>query len=155
MTLAEFWGQKFATQGQYFFTRVISQRLGALLAYAAGRMGLSPNAVTLLGLLVSLAACLSLALSAESEGLLVTALVLFQVGFALDCADGSPMRQISLQVHSSLDGVGLTAAVSGLLAEHGIACNMVAAFHHDHLFVPADRAEEALALLQRLQRAPR
>ena len=60
------------------------------------------------------------------------------------------MRQITLDVHSALDGHGLTAAVSTALAERGIACNMVAAHHHDHLFVPASQAEEALDLLRAL-----
>ena len=60
------------------------------------------------------------------------------------------MRRITLRVHSALDGVGLTAAVATALAGHGIACNMVAAFHHDHVFVPAARAEEALAILKTL-----
>ena len=63
---------------------------------------------------------------------------------------GLPMRRITLSVHSALDGVGLTAAVAGALAEAGIACNMVAAFHHDHAFVPADDAEPALAVLRAL-----
>ena len=63
------------------------------------------------------------------------------------------MRQITLEVHSALDGHGLTAAVSTALAAQGIACNMVAAHHHDHLFVPAERAEEALDLLRALARA--
>jgi hypothetical protein len=44
----------------------------------------------------------------------------------------------------------LTAAVAGALAERGIACNVVAGFHHDHLFVPWGRRDEALVLLQRL-----
>ena len=64
-----------------------------------------------------------------------------------------PMRQITLGVYSALDGVGLTAAVATALAETGIACNMVAAFHHDHAFVPADRADEALACLTALSDA--
>ena len=71
---------------------------------------------------------------------------------SLGFADESPMRQITLEVYSSLEGIGLTAAVARRLADNGIACNMIAAFHHDHVFVPADRAEEALALLQDLQR---
>ncbi len=58
--------------------------------------------------------------------------------------------RITLTVHSALEGVGLTAAVAGALAEWGIACNVVAGFHHDHLFVPWKRREEALDVLQRL-----
>ena len=65
-------------------------------------------------------------------------------------AGGLPMARITLSVHSALDGVGLTAAVSGALADAGIACNVVAAFHHDHLFVPEDRAEEAMSILKDL-----
>lgn len=62
--------------------------------------------------------------------------------------EGTPaFVRIVLEVNSDLEGVGLTAAVSTALAEAGIACNMVAALHHDHAFVPADRAKEALDLL--------
>lgn len=57
---------------------------------------------------------------------------------------------ITLTVHSALDGVGLTAAVSGALSAAGIPCNMVAAFHHDHVFVPAERVDDALAILNEL-----
>ena len=51
---------------------------------------------------------------------------------------------------SSLEAVGLTAAVAGALAAEGISANVVAAFHHDHVFVPAGRAAEAMACLARL-----
>lgn len=61
--------------------------------------------------------------------------------------EGGDFARITLTVHSALDGVGLTAAVAGALAERGIACNVVAGFHHDHLFVPWARAEEALRTL--------
>lgn len=57
---------------------------------------------------------------------------------------------ITLQVDSDLTAVGLTAAVSTALAKAGISCNVVAAFQHDHLFVPAERADEALWILQNL-----
>jgi hypothetical protein len=63
---------------------------------------------------------------------------------------GGDFARITLQVHSALEGVGLTAAVSAALAGAGIACNVVAGFHHDHLFVPWERRDEALAILQRL-----
>lgn len=57
---------------------------------------------------------------------------------------------ITLRVHSALDAVGLTAAVAGALADEGISCNVIAGFHHDHLFVPADRAHVALEVLRGL-----
>lgn len=64
-------------------------------------------------------------------------------------------RMITLQVHSSLNAVGLLAAVSAALAAHGIPANTVSAYYHDHLFVPADQAHAALQILQKLQnRAP-
>ncbi|WP_424966618.1 ACT domain-containing protein [Dinoroseobacter sp. S375] len=65
---------------------------------------------------------------------------------------GTPdaMRQITLDVHSALDGVGLTAAVSTALAAVNIPCNMVAALHHDHVFVPEADAPRALQILQQL-----
>ena len=67
--------------------------------------------------------------------------------------DPLAMRQITLDVHSALDGVGLTAAVAMALAQDGIPCNMVAGHHHDHVFVPAGAADRALDLLRRLSEA--
>jgi len=55
---------------------------------------------------------------------------------------------ITLNVHSALEAVGLTAAVSQALALAGISCNVVAAYHHDHLFVPVSEARRALHILQ-------
>ena len=59
-------------------------------------------------------------------------------------------RRLTLQVPSSLSAVGLTAAVAGRLADAGISANVLAGYHHDHVFVPEDRAEEALAVLETL-----
>jgi hypothetical protein len=61
-------------------------------------------------------------------------------------------RQITLEVHSSLEAVGLTAAVSSALAGAGISCNMVAAYYHDHLFVPEADAQRALEVLRGIDR---
>jgi hypothetical protein len=58
--------------------------------------------------------------------------------------------RITLRVHSDLAAVGLTAAVSTRLAEAGISCNVIAGYHHDHLFVPAERAGEAMVTLRAL-----
>jgi hypothetical protein len=54
---------------------------------------------------------------------------------------------LTLEVHSSLEAVGLTAAVSARLAACGIACNVIAGYHHDHLLVPVARADEAVDAL--------
>jgi hypothetical protein len=59
-------------------------------------------------------------------------------------------RCITLSVHSSLDAVGLTAVVATQLAAHNISANVIAAFYHDHVFVPAPHADAALAALQAL-----
>ena len=67
------------------------------------------------------------------------------------CPTAPVFRRITLGVHSSLEAVGLTAAVAAALTAAGISANVVAAFHHDHVFVPADRAEDALACLRALQ----
>jgi len=61
------------------------------------------------------------------------------------------MKRIVLTANSALDGVGLTAAVASALAETDIPCNIVAAFRHDHVFVPSAMAERALAILKALQ----
>ena len=60
---------------------------------------------------------------------------------------------ISLTVHSALSALGLTAAVSAALADEGISANIVAGYYHDHIFVPADRANDAMQLLQKLSQA--
>lgn len=64
-------------------------------------------------------------------------------------------RKITLGVHSSLIAVGLTQAVAQCLAERGISANVVAAFHHDHVFVPSDVAVPALEALEDLARSCR
>jgi hypothetical protein len=64
-----------------------------------------------------------------------------------------PSRLITLTVHSALDAVGFLAAITARLAAAGISVNAVSAFHHDHLFVPAERADEAMAILQAISKA--
>ncbi|MCP3867708.1 MAG: ACT domain-containing protein [Gammaproteobacteria bacterium] len=59
-------------------------------------------------------------------------------------------RGISLKVHSSLEAVGLTAALSTRLAEHGISANVIAGYYHDHVFVQSELAEKAIQALVEL-----
>lgn len=60
---------------------------------------------------------------------------------------------ITLKVHSSLSAVGLTAAFSTVLSKEEISCNVVAAYYHDHIFVPYDDREKAMKILAALKNA--
>ena len=60
---------------------------------------------------------------------------------------------LTLTVHSALEAVGLTAAFSKALGAVDIPCNVLAGFYHDHLLVPAARAEDAIAALRALRNA--
>ena len=58
---------------------------------------------------------------------------------------------ITLTVTSALEAVGLTAAFAQALGDVQISCNVIAGHHHDHLFVPVDSTDAALAALRSLQ----
>jgi hypothetical protein len=60
---------------------------------------------------------------------------------------------LTLTVHSSLSAVGLTAAFSAALGQAGISCNVLAGYHHDHLLVPDDRADDAMVVVRSLGRS--
>lgn len=61
-----------------------------------------------------------------------------------------PCRMITLTVHSSLEAVGMLAAITQALSAVGISTNVVSAYFHDHLFVACDRVQEALDCLAKL-----
>jgi hypothetical protein len=85
---------------------------------------------------------------AEEEGLTLVALTR-----DLD-ASGIPHQgcwaRISLTVTSELAAVGLTAAIATALTAKGISANVIAGYHHDHFFVQAARASDAVAAMRRL-----
>lgn len=64
-----------------------------------------------------------------------------------------PCRMITLSIHSSLEAVGFLAAILPRLAAAGMGVNPVSGFYHDHLFVPADRADDAMRILEELATA--
>ena len=63
-------------------------------------------------------------------------------------------RRITLNIHSALDAVGFIAHISAQLANAGIPTNPVAGFYHDHLFVPVERANDAMAILDKISQNP-
>ncbi|MEL7114461.1 MAG: ACT domain-containing protein [Pseudomonadota bacterium] len=81
----------------------------------------------------------------EAEG---TTLILRQdVARAHGLRGEFPCRMITLEVHSALDAVGFLARITRALADAGMGVNPVSAFFQYHLFVPADRAEDAMGVL--------
>jgi hypothetical protein len=90
---------------------------------------------------------------AEDEGL--TVVVPQEQADAAGLAYGYVAAWITLRVRSALDAVGLTAAVARALAGAGLSCNVVAGYHHDHVFVPYADAAAALRTLRALSAAAR
>ena len=86
---------------------------------------------------------------AEAEGLTVVALAadLSAAGVAYQ----GDWARISLTVHSDLAAVGLTAAIAAALTALGISANVVAGYYHDHVFVPWQRRDDAMAALRALR----
>ena len=91
----------------------------------------------------------AIAMFREDEGLTLVLRVEDALEYGFDAS--LPMARIVLNVFSALNGVGLTAAVATALAEVNIPCNVIAAYHHDHIFVPLHMGPPALALLVALQ----
>jgi hypothetical protein len=82
----------------------------------------------------------------ESEGL--TLIIAHDIAAKEKLSFEGVFKQITLTVHSSLEAVGLTAAVANKLASYGISANVIAAFYHDHVFVQAEKAQQALSALK-------
>lgn len=88
---------------------------------------------------------------AEEEGL--TLIAPTEALTAAGHDPGPPWARISLSVHSDLAAVGLTAAFARALADRGISANVVAGFHHDHIFVQWPLRAAALDALKGLSHA--
>ncbi|MCQ1574015.1 ACT domain-containing protein [Neorhizobium galegae] len=89
----------------------------------------------------------------EKEGL--TLILLKETAEKAELASSAPFRCITMMVHSSLEAVGMTAAMAAALTKEGISANVVAAYYHDHIFVPAADAERAVAALRALSASAR
>ncbi len=89
----------------------------------------------------------------EGEG--TTVIITQDEATAVNLPHDFPCRMITLNVHSALDAVGFLAKVTTRLAALGMGVNPVAGFYHDHLFVPSDRADDAMTALGEMVREAR
>jgi hypothetical protein len=115
--------------GEFVYATVSADRLGDYLPLKPLGLFFEPEGLTLI--LASAAA--------EDVGL----------------ATSAPLCCITMMVHSSLEAVGLTAAMATALTKEGISANVVASYYHDHIFVPAADAERAVQTLKFLSEANR
>ena len=90
-----------------------------------------------------------LALFREEEG--YTLILKRKTADRLDLEYSFIAAWITLNVHSSLEAVGLTARVSEALTEAGISCNALAAYYQDHIFVPYKDKDRAVIALRNLK----
>jgi phosphatidylglycerophosphate synthase len=81
-------------RGGGLYSEAVSQRLGALVAVAAARLGLRPTTLTLANLVLGLAVATAVITRAGSWSTWVgvLALVGWQVAYVLDCSDGQLAR---------------------------------------------------------------
>ena len=84
----------------------------------------------------------------ESEG--ITIVVERAVAQEHQLAFDFSSSRITMRVESDLYSVGFLAALTAELAKHMIATNVASGYYHDHLFVPFERGEEALRVLEEL-----
>jgi uncharacterized protein len=85
----------------------------------------------------------------ESEGM--TVIVPVTAVPATEDEQSEPLwAQITLRIHSSLEAVGMMAAIAAALTARNIPCNAVSAYYHDHLFVPWARRDDACLALREL-----
>ena len=86
----------------------------------------------------------------EQEG--VTVIVKSEVAERMKLEYRVTYSWITLSVDSSLEAIGFTATFSSALAAENVSCNVIAAYHHDHIFVPSNQKSKAMDILFRLSK---
>ena len=84
----------------------------------------------------------------EAEG--ITVIVEMQDVKIYGLQAEGPFACITCKVHSSLNAVGMAAAMTDALTRSDISANIIAGYYHDHIYVPWDEAQRAHQVLLEL-----
>jgi len=128
--------------------------LSRLLAGLAPALDPTPYAFVTLGERAPEADLLAAAVGLVREREGVTLVLPADLAAARGFPGAARWARVELTVHSDLEAVGMMAAVAAALAAEGISCNPLAGYHHDHVFVPWARRDDAVRALQRLASDP-
>lgn len=112
------------------------------------RVGTRPDTYCMVSLSAPSTALRESAAATIAEDEAVTLVITTDQADANDLPYDFPAAWLTLEVHSSLHAVGLTAAVARMLTDEGIPCNVLAGFYHDHLLVPAGEGRRVKAILE-------
>ncbi len=106
-----------------------------------------PGVFTFVAVRVPTPGLLAAAHAMVEEGELTTLVVPIEAAERAGLPVTVEMAWLTLAVQSSLEAVGLTAVVARRLTDVEVPCNVLAGYHHDHLLVPVERVDEAVAAL--------
>ncbi len=121
--------------------------LGAMLASLAVRR--RAGVFTYVAVAVPTPGLLAAAHAVIDEGELTTLVLPVEAAERAGLAVIVRFAWLTVTVQSSLEAIGLTAAISARLAAIDMPCNVLAGYHHDHLLVPVERSDDAIAALSR------
>ncbi|MFH0737932.1 MAG: ACT domain-containing protein [Candidatus Micrarchaeota archaeon] len=62
-----------------------------------------------------------------------------------------PFALISMAAETDLNAVGILAKITAALAKEKVAVNPFSGYLHDHIFVPSDKKDAAMATLKALE----
>ncbi|MGJ8668407.1 MAG: CDP-alcohol phosphatidyltransferase family protein [Oceanococcus sp.] len=114
----ELLNQRFDSPDQAFLTRRISQPLGRVVAAAAYKFHISPNALTYAGMIIGLMGSFAFAHASGGGGETLIVVLVLQLSFAFDCADG----QLARATHRGSDYGAWLDIYCDFLRYVGLAC---------------------------------
>jgi len=116
-------------EGEYYFSSINESQLMGIARYLAHVKGVFR----------------------EEEGITIifSMEIMPQVRLLTEKKIQGPFALITFRAETSLHDVGMTAEFSTALARAKIPANVFAGYHHDHLLVPYEKREAALAALKK------